>query len=100
MQEKLEEVKKQAEAELKGVSDEVSLQNLKAKFVGRKGVITEILKGMKDVSSEDRPKMGQLINEVKTAIEQQFDDKSRQLKEEKKKYIFCRHFIITCYGFN
>ncbi len=85
MQEKLEEVKKQAEAELKGVSDEVSLQNLKAKFVGRKGVITEILKGMKDVSSEDRPKMGQLINEVKTAIEQQFDDKSRQLKEEKKK---------------
>lgn len=85
MQEKLEDVKKQAEAELKGVSDEVSLQNLKAKFVGRKGVITEILKGMKDVSPEDRPKMGQLINEVKTAIEQQFDDKSHQLKEEKKK---------------
>ena len=85
MQEKLEEVKKQAEAELNGISDEVSLQNLKAKFVGRKGVITEILKGMKDVSPEERPKMGQLINEVKTAIEQQFDDKSHQLKEEKKK---------------
>ncbi len=85
MQEKLEEVKKQAQAELGGISDEVSLQNLKAKFLGRKGVITEILKGMKDVSPEDRPKMGQLINEVKTGLEKQFDEKSVQLKEEKKK---------------
>ena len=84
MQEKLEEVKQQAETELSQVTDEVSLQNLKAKFVGRKGVITEILKGMKDVAPEDRPKMGQLINVVKTHIENLFDEKSIQLKEEKK----------------
>lgn len=85
MQEKLEEVKKQAQAELGEISDEVSLQNLKAKFVGRKGVITDILKGMKDVPAEDRPKMGQLINEVKTAIEDAFDQKAAHLKDEKKK---------------
>ncbi len=85
MQEKLEEVKKQAEAELQGISDEVSLQNLRAKYVGRKGVITEILKGMKDVPAEERPMMGQLINQVKDAIEEAFDHKSAQLKEEKKK---------------
>ena len=52
MQEKLEDLKNQAQTELEHVSDEVSLQNLKAKFVGRKGVITEITKSMKDVSSE------------------------------------------------
>lgn len=85
MQEKLEEVKKQAQAELREVTDEVSLQTLKAKFVGRKGVITDILKGMKDVPAEDRPKMGQLINEVKTAIEDAFDQKAAHLKDEKKK---------------
>ncbi|MCZ6527321.1 MAG: phenylalanine--tRNA ligase subunit alpha [Thermodesulfobacteriota bacterium] len=85
MQEKLEDLKNQAQTELEQVSDEVSLQNLKAKFVGRKGVITEITKSMKDVSSEDRPKMGMLINEVKTYIEALFDEKSNHIKEEKKK---------------
>lgn len=85
MQEKLQEVKDQAQAELGQVSDEVSLQNLKAKFVGRKGIITDILKGMKDVPKEDRPKMGVLINEVKTFVENLFDEKAVYLKEEKKK---------------
>ncbi|GJM15681.1 MAG: phenylalanine--tRNA ligase alpha subunit [Thermodesulfobacteriota bacterium] len=85
MQEKLEEVKAQAQAELAQASDEVSLQNLKAKFLGRKGVITEILKGMKDVAKEDRPKMGVMINEVKTFVEELFDQKANQIKEEKKR---------------
>ncbi len=85
MQEKLQEVKGQAQAELGQVSDEVSLQNLKAKFVGRKGVLTDILKGMKDVPAEDRPKMGVMINEVKTFVEELFDNKAHEIKEEKKK---------------
>lgn len=85
MQDKLQEVKDLAQAELGQVSDEVALQNLKAKFVGRKGVITDILKGMKDVPKEDRPKMGVMINEVKTFVEELFDQKSIELKEEKKK---------------
>ena len=49
MKQKLEELKIEAERELKAASDEVELQNVKAKFLGRKGVITEILKGMRDV---------------------------------------------------
>ncbi len=65
----LEDVKKQAEAELNSVNDEISLQNFKAKFVGRKGVITDILKGMKDIPDSDRPRMGKLINETKTFVE-------------------------------
>jgi len=85
MQEELEDVKNQAQSELEQVTDEVSLQNLKAKFVGRKGVITEILKSMKDVPQEDRPKMGMLINEVKTFVEALFDEKSNQIREDKKK---------------
>jgi len=85
MQEKLQELKKQAEIELEKVADEVSLQNLKAKFVGRKGGITEIVKSMKDVLPQDRPKMGKLINEVKTFVETLFEEKSNQIKEDKKK---------------
>jgi len=85
MQEKLQELKKQAQIELEQVADEVSLQNLKAKFVGRKGGITEIVKSMKDVLPQDRPKMGKLINEVKTFVETLFEEKSNQIKEDKKK---------------
>jgi phenylalanyl-tRNA synthetase alpha chain len=85
MQEKLQELKNQAQSELGQVTDEVSLQNLKAKFVGRKGVITEIVKSMKDVLPQDRPKMGVLINEVKTFVETLFDEKLNQIKEDKRK---------------
>jgi len=85
MQEKLQELKNQALSELEQVTDEVSLQNLKAKFVGRKGGITEIVKSMKDVLPEDRPKMGMLINEVKTFVETLFEEKLNQIKEDKRK---------------
>lgn len=81
----LEEVKKQAEAELSSVEDEISLQNLKAKFVGRKGIITEILKGMKDIPDSDRPRMGKLINETKTFVEDLIDSRLNEIRDEKKR---------------
>ncbi|MCI0482521.1 MAG: phenylalanine--tRNA ligase subunit alpha [Candidatus Dadabacteria bacterium] len=81
----LEDVKKQAEAELNSVNDEISLQNLKAKFVGRKGVITDILKGMKDIPDSDRPRMGKLINETKTFVEDLIERRLDALREEKKR---------------
>jgi len=81
----LEEVKKQAEAELNSVNDEISLQNLKAKFVGRKGVITDILKGMKDIPDSDRPRMGKLINETKTFVEDLIDSRLNEIRDEKKR---------------
>jgi phenylalanyl-tRNA synthetase alpha chain len=40
---------------------------------------------MKDVPTQDRPKMGVMINEVKTFVEELFDNKSHEIKEEKKK---------------
>jgi phenylalanyl-tRNA synthetase alpha chain len=85
MIEMLEDVKRQAEAELSSVNDEVTLQNLKAKFVGRKGVITEILKGMKDIPDSDRPRMGKLINETKTFVEGLIDNRLDAIREEKKR---------------
>jgi phenylalanyl-tRNA synthetase alpha chain len=81
----LEDVKKQAEAELSSVNDEISLQNIKAKFVGRKGVITEILKGMKDIPGSDRPRMGKLINETKTFVEDLIDSRLNEIRDEKKR---------------
>ena len=81
----LEDVRKQAETELNTVNDEVTLQNLKARFVGRKGVITEILKGMKDIPDSDRPRMGKLINETKTFVEDLIEQRLDAIREEKKR---------------
>lgn len=85
MKEKLDRVKEDAREQLSEISDEVSLQNLKAKFVGKKGVITEILKGMKDVAPEERPQMGKLINETKTFVEDLVEARLHEIREEAKK---------------
>lgn len=85
MEEKLKALREEVEATLGSVGDEASLQNLKAKYVGRKGVLTEILKGMKDLSDSERPKMGKLVNETKVVIESLFDSKFESLRDEKKK---------------
>ena len=99
MKEKLEEIKIEAERELRAVSDETALQNIKAKFVGRKGVITEILKGMREVPESERPQMGQLVNDVKQFIEGLFDERFEEIREAKKKHILLNERVdITLPG--
>lgn len=85
MEDKLKELREEVEREIGTAIDDASLQNLKAKYVGRKGVLTDILKSMKDLSAEERPKMGKLVNETKVFIEGIFDAKLQDLKEEKKR---------------
>ncbi len=99
MKERLEEIKIEAEKELKGASDEVSLQNVKAKFLGRKGVITEFLKRMPEVPEAERPEMGRLINEAKRFIEDFFDRRFEEIKEEKKNLVLLKERVdITLPG--
>lgn len=93
MKEKLEEIKFEAEKDLKAASDENSLQNVKAKFLGRKGVITEFLKRMPEVSEAERPEMGRLINEAKSFIEDLFDKRFEKIKEEKKNLVLLKERV-------
>ena len=90
MKEKLEGIKTEAENELNSASDEPALQNVKAKYLGRKGIITEMLKGMRDVPASERQQMGQFINEVKNFIENLFENRLEEIKEDKKK-----HMLLT-----
>ncbi len=41
------------------------LNDVRVKFLGKKGELTAVLKGMKDVAPEDRPKVGQMVNETR-----------------------------------
>lgn len=80
----LEKIKAAAEAELLKCADISELENLRVKFLGKKGELTAILKQMGTLSAEERPKMGQLANEVRTAIESELTQRMSDLKKAKQ----------------
>ena len=69
MKEKLEQIRAQAAAALKNAADERSVDEIRIQFLGKKGELTSILKQMGSLSAEERPKMGQLANEIRSDIE-------------------------------
>ncbi|MBR0515222.1 MAG: phenylalanine--tRNA ligase subunit alpha, partial [Eubacterium sp.] len=50
------------------------LDEIKVGFLGKKGRLTEILKSMKDIPAEERPKVGQKVNEVRSLIEEKLEE--------------------------
>ena len=69
MKEKLEQIRAQAAAALKNAADERSVDEIRIQFLGKKGELTSILKQMGSLSAEERPKIGQLANEIRGDIE-------------------------------
>ena len=65
------------------------LNEIRGAFLGKKGELTSVLKSMKDVAPEDRPKVGQMVNEARAKIESSLEEKKaafeRKLREEKMK---------------
>lgn len=82
MKQKLEEIRARAEAELQKIDSLADLEALRVQVLGKKGELTAILKSMGSLSKEERPKMGQLANEVRQSIEAMLSEKAKQLKEE------------------
>lgn len=82
MKEALEQIKQSAVNELKEICDIKALDNLRVKYLGKKGELTNILKQMGKLSAEERPVMGQLANEVKTEIENSINEALKTLKEK------------------
>lgn len=70
MQAKLEQLKEEALKAIRSVKDKIQLEELENKLLGRKsGELTNLLKGLKDLSDEMKKTVGPLANDVKTAIE-------------------------------
>lgn len=81
MKEKLEAIRQKAEAELAKLTEQSELENFRISVLGKKGELTSILKMMGGLSAEERPKMGQLANEVRANIEKMLAEKTAELKE-------------------
>ncbi|USG64276.1 phenylalanine--tRNA ligase subunit alpha [Brevibacillus ruminantium] len=81
MQTRLQEMKQSALAQLGQVAEAAQLQELRVKYLGKKGELTELLRGMGSLIPEERPVVGQLVNEVRTALEDAFANKQASLEE-------------------
>lgn len=89
MNDKLQQIREEA---LKQIKDSVSLEKLnevRVNVLGKKGELTAVLKSMKDIAAEERPKFGQLVNDARTEIEKALEEAKatmeRMLREEQMK---------------
>lgn len=81
MKERLEQIKVEAVKKIQETEDQKALQDLKVQYLGKKGQITEVLKGMGKLSPEERPIIGQLANEVRDILQKELDEKGKQLEQ-------------------
>lgn len=79
MKQQLEKIKSEALSLMSDACDPAALEELRVRFLGKKGELTAILKQMGGLSAEERPAMGQLANEVRAFIEQKLADKKDEL---------------------
>ena len=73
MKEELQRIKADALDAIKGLTDIQSLQDIRVKYLGKKGEVTALLKGLGKLSPEERPKAGALVNAVREALEAEID---------------------------
>lgn len=81
MKEQLQKIKDYAVNEIKNAIDLNALNDARVNILGKKGVLTSVLKGMKDVAPEDRPKVGQLVNDTREAIETLIEETKARMEE-------------------
>ncbi|WLR53284.1 phenylalanine--tRNA ligase subunit alpha [Bacillus tianshenii] len=82
MLDRLNELRDEALQKVKDAADLKALQDIRVSYLGKKGPITEVLRGMGKLSKEERPKIGQAANEVREAIATAVDEKQTQLEKE------------------
>jgi phenylalanyl-tRNA synthetase alpha chain len=82
MEQRLVELQQEALEGIKKATDLKEINDIRVSYLGKKGPITEVLKGMGKLSAEERPKMGALANEVRDAIAQAIEEKQSILEEE------------------
>lgn len=75
MKTKLEEIKNQAAEEIKNAGSLEEIENIKIKFLGRKGELNTIRRGIKDLSPEEKPVIGDLANKIAEIIELKINEK-------------------------
>lgn len=81
MEQELKSLRETALTELAEIAGKEALNELKVKYFGKKGLLTGMLRGLGALSPEDRPRIGQVVNEIRNEIEQIISDKLEVMKQ-------------------
>lgn len=81
MKDKLQEITRKAMEQIDAAEEMGTLNDVRVAILGKKGELTAVLKSMKDVKPEDRPMVGQLVNETRANIEARLNDAKNKLEQ-------------------
>src|SRR6187399_3556749 len=79
MDQQLDQLRTEALAAIVASADETALEQARVRFLGQAGALTALSKGMKDVSKDDKPRLGKLLNDVRNAITAALDERKAAL---------------------
>lgn len=82
MKDQLQQLEKDAITALAGADSSSALQDIRVRFLGKKGAVTEIMKGMRELPAAERPLIGALINQLKDRLELTFAEVAERLGQE------------------
>ena len=82
MKEQIEKIKENSKQEIMKCENIKELNEIKVKYLGKKGELTVVLRGMGALSPEERPVIGSLVNQVRDELSCLVEDKEKQLKKE------------------
>lgn len=80
MREKLQRIQAEARKRIQESDGLDKLNEVRVAFLGKKGELTAVLKGMKDVAAEERPKVGQWVNETRAELEELLEETKKKLE--------------------
>ena len=82
MDNKILELKERFVSELKNMDNLSDIENIRVSYLGKKGSVTDLLKGMKELSNDERKVFGQKVNELKGLVNEKITEKTQELKEK------------------
>ena len=85
MKNKLNALRDDASLNIQKAETLQEIDEIRVKYLGKKGEFTEISKSMRDLSPEERPAFGQMVNDVKSVITTLIEEKTNEIKEKVKK---------------
>ena len=93
MKEKLQAIKEEAMKQIQESGTLDKLNDVRVAFLGKKGQLTAVLKGMKDVAAEERPIIGQMVNDTRAAIEKAMEETKKNLEAKAREEQLAREVI-------
>ncbi len=81
MEKKIEQLRQEAAQAIKNVAGTLTdLNDVRVKYLGKKGELTALLRGLGQLNADDRPRVGQIVNEARQQLEQLIAEKNQELK--------------------